>query len=580
MSAQQHTALAMSETAKSASQTGFEELDRAVNAVAAKRREFAQLPVREKLALLKACIPTLKAAVPEWIAAACKAKGISETSHTAGEEWLAGPMLVMRNIRLLIESLEAIEAKGTPPFGTGVRTRPDGRVEVDVFPASLIDKLLYQGFRAHILLEKGVTEAQARAKQAAFYKKQNPGGGLTLTLGAGNVASIPPMDALYKMFVDGNVGVIKMNPVNEYLGPVFEKAFSPLITRDYLRVVYGGGDVGAFLCQHAQVDDIHITGSDRTHDLIVWGPPGPERERRIKERDPLLKKSISSELGNVSPVMVTPGDFSGAELKFVARNIASQITNNASFNCNAAKMLVLSKGWSQKDALLTELRAQLAKVPPRKAYYPGADDRYQTLTAGKKVETFGSAASGHLPWTLITGLDAKKDEPQFTTEPFCSILSVVELDASEPAAFLAEATTFANEKLWGTLNACIVVHPKTEAQPAVAAALDKAILDLRYGTVAVNHWPALGYGFVTTPWGGHPSATLENIQSGLGWVHNTYMLEGIEKGVVRGPLVVFPKPPWFFDNEKTHEIAAKLIELEASPGLLKVPGIVLKALAG
>jgi len=31
---------------------------------------------------------------------------------------------------------------------------------------------------------------------------------------------------------------------------------------------------------HAGVDEIHITGSDKTHDLIVWGPPGPAREER------------------------------------------------------------------------------------------------------------------------------------------------------------------------------------------------------------------------------------------------------------------------------------------------------------
>ncbi len=45
-------------------------------------------------------------------------------------------------------------------------------------------------------------------------------------LGAGNVASIPPMDALYKMFVDGNVCLVKLNPVNEYLGPFYEEALA------------------------------------------------------------------------------------------------------------------------------------------------------------------------------------------------------------------------------------------------------------------------------------------------------------------------------------------------------------------
>ena len=578
--AHEHTALAMSEAAESSARTPREEMDRALSAVAAKKQEFARLPLREKIALLQACLPALKASVPAWIREACRAKGIEESSPTAGEEWLAGPYLVMRNLRLLVESLEAIARAGSPPFGTGVHTRPDGRVVVDVFPANLLDKLLYSGFTGHVVLQEGISEARGRELQASFYKRKQPAGGLTLTLGAGNVSSIGPMDALYKLFVDGQVGVLKMNPVNEYLGPVFEQAFAPLIAKDYLRVLYGGAEVGAYLCQHPLVDDIHITGSDRTHDLIVWGPPGPERDRRKAANDPLLKKEISSELGNVSPVMVVPGRFSPKELAFTARNVASQVTNNASFNCNAAKMLVLSRGWAQKDELVRLVKENLAKVAPRKAYYPGAQDRYRTLTQGKEAETIGAASEGQLAWTVITGLDAKANEPQFTTEPFCAVLSVVELEPAEPVAFLQAATAFANDRLWGTLNAAILVEPRTERRPEVGTALDQAVMALRYGTVAINHWPALGYGFVTTPWGGHPSATLANIQSGRGWVHNTFMLEGIEKGVVRGPLTVFPKPPWFFDNARTPQIAAKLIDLEMRPSLFRLPAVIAQALKG
>jgi hypothetical protein len=519
--------------------------------------------------------------VNDWIAAACKAKGLQPGSPASGEEWLAGPLLMIRNLRLLTETLGAIEKSGTPSFGTGVRTLPNGRLAVNVFPASKLDALLFQGFRAEIRLLPGVTEAEAREKQASFYKQKAPKGGLSLILGAGNVASIPPMDALYKLFAEGRVCIIKMNPVNEYLGPIFERALSPLIERDYLRVVYGGGDVGAYLCQHPAVDDIHITGSDRTHDLIVWGPPGPERERRKAARDPLLKKTITSELGNVSPVLLVPGDFSESELSFTAANVASQMTNNGSFNCNAAKMLVTSRGWKQKDEFLKLLKGHLANAELRKAYYPGAFDRYRQLTTGRQVEKIGQPAQDQLPWTLVSGLDpTNSEEPLFQTEPFCAILSHVELPESEPAAFLAAGTKFANEVLWGTLNACIIIHPKTEKAPGVSDALEKSISDLEYGTVSVNHWPALGYGFVTTPWGGHPSATLENIQSGIGWVHNTYLLEGIEKGVIRGPLVIAPKPPWFVTNTRTHEVAQKMISMEAAPSFLKLPSIVFSAVRG
>jgi aldehyde dehydrogenase (NAD(P)+) len=577
-----HNALAMSETAASAARTERAQLDAAIAAVHAKKDEYVKLSVRERIDLLKALIPATLAHTQEWVREACKAKGLDQNSPTAGEEWLGGPVLLVRNYRLLIETLEQIERAGTPTLGRGVRTSADGRVFVDVFPTGTLDSILFKGFTGEILLEKGVTEQEARKRQASFYKEKNPKGGVTLVLGAGNVSSIAPMDALYKLFAEGRVCVIKMNPVNEYLGPIFEKALAPLVARDYVRIVYGGGDVGAYLCQHDLIDDIHITGSDRTHDMIVWGPPGPERERRKAAKDPILKKTISSELGNVSPVILVPAQLSESELDFQAQNIATQMTNNASFNCNAGKMLITAKGWPQKDALFTRVRAILSSVTPRKAYYPGAFDRYATLTEGRKsIEKIGAAGPGQLPWTLITGLDsANADEPLYTTEPFCSILSHVELPESDPAAFLRAATSFANDRLWGTLNACIIIHPKVEKIPAVADALDKAIVELRYGTVAINHWPALGYGFVATPWGGHPSATLENIQSGTGWVHNTYLLEGIEKGVIRGPFTLFPKPAWFVTNGKTHEIAAKMVEMEANPSVLKLPGLLASAMRG
>ena len=44
-----------------------------------------------------------------------------------------------------------------------------------------------------------------------------------------------------------------------------------------LRVVYGGIEVGAQLCAHPEVDSIHVTGSDRTYDAIVWGGDPDQR---------------------------------------------------------------------------------------------------------------------------------------------------------------------------------------------------------------------------------------------------------------------------------------------------------------
>src|SRR5262245_20983439 len=316
--------LKMSADAASAAPTDRQHVDAAVAAVKEKAREFARLAPAAKAALLRECIPRLVAEAPGWVAAGAAARGASPS-----EGWLTGPSPTIRLFRLLADSLHEIAAAGRPSLGRGARTRPDGRTEVALFPASRLDGVTFMGFTGTALMDPGVTPEQARDRQAAFYQRRDPEGGVSVVLGAGNVASIPPMDVASKLFVEGLVCVLKMNPVNEWVGPFLERALQPLISRGYLRVVYGGAEVGSVLVSHPGVDDVHITGSDRTHDLIVWGPPGPERDRRIAGRDPLLKIPISSELGNVSPVAIVPHAYSEEELAFQARNVVSMVFNNA-----------------------------------------------------------------------------------------------------------------------------------------------------------------------------------------------------------------------------------------------------------
>lgn len=573
----------MSGSARSRVETPHDKLDAELRKLKDNARAFARLSPSQRASLLRECVPRVLAVAEAWVRAGCEAKGLSFDSPAASEEWLAGPMATVRNLRLLIETLERIGATGSPgPAPDRFGRTPLGQTVVKVFPNTLVESALYGGFTAEVRFLDGITPEEAQKRSASFYRKRDPEGGLSLVLGAGNVSSIPPMDALYKMFVDGNVCVVKLNPVNEYLEPFYKDAFEPLITRDYLRFVTGGADVGSHLTYHPLVDDVHITGSDRTHDLIVWGPAGPERDRRMAENDPILKKPISSELGCVTPVVITPGPYSEAELQFMAENVATMVANNASCNCNAGKMIVTSKHWPAREDFLRRVRDALSKARPRKAYYPGAFDRYSALTGGRdKVEKLGDAGESELPWTLVFGLDAKSEkEPLFTTEPFCPIVSEAGLDEHSGPEFLAAATRFCNERLWGTLSAVLFVHPRTLADPATNDAFERALKDLRYGAVAVNQWSALAYALVTTPWGAHPSSTLKDVQGGLGWVHNTFMLEGIEKVVVRGPLTIFPKPPWFVSHRNAHVVARKIVDLEADPKVWKVLPVALAALKG
>ena len=135
-------------------------------------------------------------------------------------------------------------------------------------------------------MQPGVTRTNLRAHMAAFYREREPHGSVTLVLGAGNIAAHPAARLLYALYAHGSVVLLKLNPVNAYLGPVFAHVFALVHRRGVLRIVEGGAAVGAYLCAHGGVDAIHLTGGERTHDAIVFGTgaEGAARKARGERR--------------------------------------------------------------------------------------------------------------------------------------------------------------------------------------------------------------------------------------------------------------------------------------------------------
>lgn len=531
--------------------------------------------------LLDELIQSFSEVSREWVLASVEAKGIGMDSSLAAEEWLAGPFAILRNLRLLRRSLDDIQRLGRPGFSGPVRTRADGQVAVQVFPHDAYDRLLFAGFGAEIWMEPGLTREELSESQATAYRGRRRDGKVVLVLGAGNVSSIAPMDALYKLFVETHVVLLKLNPVNAYLGPLIEKGLRPLFSKGLLRTTYGGAAEGAYLCHHPLVDEIHITGSDKTHDAIVFGS-GSDGELRKARRQPLLNKKITSELGNVSPVIVVPGPWSTGDLDFQARNLVSMLTNNAGFNCNATRVIIQQAEWSLRPDLLTAIQKQLSSVSTRTAYYPGAAGRYASfLQAHPGALEFGKRRGEILPWCFIPGVNPENEaDICFSTEAFCGVFAETTLSAKTVPEYIEYATDFANETLWGTLNAALLVHPASLKDAAVARAVKRSISRLRYGTVALNHWPAIGYGLVITPWGAFPGQDVYDIQSGIGSVHNTLMFSRPQKSVIQGPFRVRPTPPWFVGHRTAGQLSPRLASFQGKPSPLKLPAIVWSALRG
>ncbi len=440
--------------------TDRETMDAAIQTLNAQKDAWVALDVTKRIAIVDQIIHDVAAVADRWVAACLQAKGIAPDAPAAGEECSNGPYSVMKELRQFRQSLADIRATGRPRIPGPITTRPDGQVVARVFPQNTYDKIIFTGVTADIWMQPGVTKENLPETQAVVYHDKQHSGKVSLVLGAGNVSSIGPLDALYKLLVDDEVVILKTNPVNAYLGPLWEEGLRALIEPGYLRIVHGGAAEGAYLCNHPDIADVHITGSDKTFDAIVFGT-GPEGAARKAANTPLLTKPITGELGNVSPVIVVPGPWSASDIAYQAEHLVTMLTNNAGFNCNATRVILTHAGWSQRQQLLDGMRKVFAGVPTRSAYYPGARDRYQSFAAAHpEAEQFGASTNDTLPWMLIPGVAPEQtDDITFTTEAFCGIFAETPLDAASVPDYIAKAVTFANEQLWGTLNVTLLVHP-------------------------------------------------------------------------------------------------------------------------
>ena len=105
----------------------------------------------------------------------------------------------------------------------------------------------------------------------------------------------------------------------------------------------------------------------------------------------------------------------------------------------------------------------------------------------------------------MAGVDPESvDDVCFTTEAFCSLFAETALKAESVPEYIDKAVAFANQYIWRSLNATIIVHPKFLKDAGVKESVERAIANLRYGTVGINIWAGAGFTFGTTNVGSIP----------------------------------------------------------------------------
>ncbi|NJK62250.1 MAG: aldehyde dehydrogenase family protein [Synechococcaceae cyanobacterium SM2_3_1] len=535
-----------------------QELEALLQQLNHQKRSWIQVDLQARILLLQQCLHLISVHAQDWVAQACQIKKIDPHSNRAAEEWLTGPMSLCRYLRLLMDSLQQIQR----PLPTA--TAVNGQATVGVFPSSFLESLLWPGFRAEIWIDPKYPPSRGES-----YRHFPDQGAVTLVLGAGNVTSLAPCDALHQLLVEQSVTLLKLNPCLQELESCFKTILHPLIQAGFLAIVAGDADRGQWLSQHPLVERIHLTGSSKTYAML---------QRQVSAFSP--PKPITAELGCVTPILVVPGAWTAQDLSYQARQIASALTYNGGFNCNTPQVLITSREWPLRQELLNRLQQELEQISPYHPLIPGAEIRQQQFRAHyPQAQALGPVSSGGLPWVLIRDLSPSPEEFALQTEAFCGVLAEVSLPTRNASSFLQEAVAFVNDHVWGTLSCMILIDPQTSR--SLKSQLQQAIADLRYGGIAINCWSAVLYSLMTTTWGAFPREDPRNeISSGNGWVHNTFLLDHPQKSIVYAPWRLPFTPPWFSDHRQARTMAQLLTDFEAQPGWLKLPSIWTLALKG
>lgn len=552
--------------------TVFEDIEKAVVQLDSRAATWREMPRKEKAFLFRKCVQTISECAEEIARVSTRHKG--SYGQGTGEEYLG----LIPIVTYLCEVAECFE-KDKYPDPYCVRRSADGTQWIaDVCPVGL-SALALAGFRGELWIDPGNDISQGKTLETI---EKNMEIGVGLVLGAGNQYPLIVLDILHILVMQSKVVICKMNPVNEYMGPILRKAMCPLVEAGFIEFVYGSSKEGEFLVDHPLVKCVHLTGSARTFDSIVW------RENKEKKGEPPFKKQVSAELGCVTPYIVVPGKWTPEEIEYQALNTVSGLVNNAGHNCLAAEIVITDRSWPQRNDFLDAIRRNLDVMYFRTSYYPESDENYRKFddlfrdceNFGRQAELpIGAENGSHHPWKFKVGLSP--ETCCASRENWCGVLQEVCLDAHSIEDYFDLAEKFVNEQCWGTLSCSVLIDNATEQK--YDTAWRDFISRLKYGSICVNVPGMVGFGLTKLTWGAWGDDSQDRtkcIGSGNTKVHNTGFFDNVQKSVVYGPICYSPTPYWFVTNKNCEEIGRAALKFFCNMNILSMAKLLQTALKG
>lgn len=563
--------------------TTKEEIEAKLARLEASKKAWVATSCKDRVVLLESMMKELLEVAPALARDTIQAKG--SWGGGLGEETL--PLLAVAFG--ISEYMDMLKSEGEPkPLSW--RTREGGQKVAQVFPSGY-SGLLFGGFAGEVWIQPGKEGSQGALYRAKKQAGEAIGpGSVSLVLGAGNQAVVVILDVLHKLFAEDEVVLVKVNPVNEYIGPHLLKLFSPLASKGWFDVAYGGREVGELLTSHTKIQSIHLTGSADTFNSIVWGSPTAPRTG-----PPKVSKPISAELGNVTPYIIVPpppgaAPWTPAEIQFQAGNLATGLLQNEGCNCCSLEVVMTAEGWPQRAEFMTAVKEALNACTRVTPHYPGSDakvaafrakfpaavelgtttNQQQVPSSSPSDSDAGGGAAKSIPILLAEGLSP--DQARYDTESWGPMFQEIVIPSSSKGGggvdlpqYLAAVTELVNNRCWGTLVCNVTAHPKTISALGEST-FDTFLADLRYGSIAVNVAATLPFCIPSLAWGAYPGNTKEDIGSGIGFVHNTLFFDHPEKSVLWGPWQAQPRPVWFMDHRNLEAVMVQTLRFVAAGG--------------